>query len=185
MEEIDISREYMYIFKEQFDYLDVLTPVQFYELFRMIRDLRFNGVDTDPKDVEDLMLRGIWISLRTQVLTSARNARKYKKRQENKKAQNCPESGSDVQTPVPIEITQNNPLSVANKGTSLEEIFRNKIRENKQENIKWIIKYDTFIDCLTENPDLVEWATENGYNGQELEKIWNKFKENYNNQIKR
>lgn len=67
-------------FQEYFDYMDDMTPDQFYEFMGLIRDLRFNGVDTKPQEVEDKSVRIAWRAVRPVVLKSTTNAKAYEKR---------------------------------------------------------------------------------------------------------
>ena len=64
-------------FEEYFDFMDDMTPEEFYEFMGLIRDLRFNGVDTKPEEVNNKVVRLAWRSVRPSVLKSARNARDY------------------------------------------------------------------------------------------------------------
>ena len=79
-------------FEEYFDFMDDMTPEEFYEFMGLIRDLRFNGVDTKPEEVNNKVVRLAWRSVRPTVLKSARNARDY----EGKKGQK-PKQGQEEQ----------------------------------------------------------------------------------------
>ena len=76
--------EGMVFYKEYFDYLDDLTPEQFVELMRMIRDLRYYGKDTPVSNVEDRMVRIAWRAVRPSVAKSTRNAKDYQDRKKKK-----------------------------------------------------------------------------------------------------
>lgn len=61
--------------------MDDMTPDEFCEFMSLIRDLRFNGVDTKPEEVNNKAVRLAWRSVRPVVLKSTSNAKDY----ENKK----------------------------------------------------------------------------------------------------
>lgn len=68
-------------FEEYFDYMEDMTPEQYYQFMGLIRDLRFSGADTDPNLVNDKVVRLAWRAVRPSVLKSTRNASNYEKKQ--------------------------------------------------------------------------------------------------------
>lgn len=85
-------------FEEYFDYMDDMTPEQYYEFMGLIRDLRFNGVDKDAKDVEDKCVRMAWRAVRPSILKSLTNSKDYEKRKGDKSAKK--------DEPLPVCYTQ-------------------------------------------------------------------------------
>ena len=67
----------MMFFEEYFDYMDDMTPEQYYQFMGLIRDLRYNGVDTDANMVEDKIVRLAWRAVRPSVMKSLANAKHY------------------------------------------------------------------------------------------------------------
>lgn len=179
----DNSREYIFIFKEQFDYLDILSPEQFYELFRMIRDLRFNGKDIKVKDIDDVTLKGIWVSLRPQILKSARNARFQRNKQE---PQPEPQNPQSLPTPV-VETPQPQPVkpkpipAPTQREQDLEMMFRAKLKQGQ--NRKWVTDYNDIIDAVNADMGFAEWLdymfkTFN-YTGNEIDNVWARLRAQY------
>lgn len=78
----------MVFFEEYFEYMDDMTPEQFYQFMGLIRDLRYKGIDTEAKDIEDKDVRLAWRAVRPSVKKSLQNAKDYKKKQ--KQAETTP-----------------------------------------------------------------------------------------------
>lgn len=72
----------MVFFEEYFEYMDDMTPEQFYQFMGLIRDLRYKGIDTEAKDIEDKDVRLAWRAVRPSVKKSLQNAKDYKKKQQ-------------------------------------------------------------------------------------------------------
>ena len=72
------------MFEEYFDYMDDMTPEQFCQFMRLIRNLRFKYIDTNPSDGEDKMVRMAWRCVRPSVLKSRTNAEEYEARKKKK-----------------------------------------------------------------------------------------------------
>lgn len=77
-----IMKKGMIFFEEYFDYMDDMTPEQYYQFMGLIRDLRYNGVDTNVNDVEDRIVRLAWRAVRPSIMKSLENAKGYEKRKE-------------------------------------------------------------------------------------------------------
>lgn len=102
-------------FKEYFDFMDDMTPEEFYEFMGLIRDLRFNGVDTKPEEVENKTIRLAWRCIRPTIIKSTRNARDYEKRKKdgnNKEADNRPIPNCDLE-PIPTFKTEDEIIAYA------------------------------------------------------------------------
>lgn len=93
-------------FEEYFNYLDDMSPEQYFQFMCLIRDLRFKGIDTDPNLIEDRDLRMVWRVVRPSVLKSKKNADDYKKKQEEKERQKQGQEQCAVQPLSQDEETQ-------------------------------------------------------------------------------
>lgn len=98
-----MAKKGIVFFKEYFDYMDDLTPEQFFELMGMIRDLRYNDIDTPPESVSDRSVRLAWRALRPSVAKSARNAKDYENRKQNE---------SENETATTVQQTQAEEIDV-------------------------------------------------------------------------
>lgn len=115
-------------FKEYFDFMDDMTPEQYYEFMRLIRDLRFNGIDTKPEDVEDKFVRLAWRSVRPVIAKSTRNAKDYNKKKTQKETQ---EEEPQVSTQTSLNECINDLMAVYNEKGYESMIYRinHKCRE--------------------------------------------------------
>lgn len=86
MEKNNEKVEYMYFYKEWFNYME-LGADKFYMLMDLISRERFTEEDILPDSVDDIIIRSIWRSIRPTLLKSRRQER-YKKKQENIKSDN-------------------------------------------------------------------------------------------------
>ena len=98
-------------FKDYFDYMDDLSPEQYYQFMGLIRDLRFEGKDVKPEEVEDKSVRLAWRSVRPSILKSSTNAKRYQK--------------EEVTTNLPIAETREEPEMVPVKTNSSSGITGN------------------------------------------------------------
>lgn len=78
--------------------MDDMTPEEFYEFMGLIRDLRFNGVDTKPEEVENKTIRLAWRCIRPSIIKSTRNARVYEGRKQKKLQTEQEEVSMDIPT---------------------------------------------------------------------------------------
>lgn len=66
----------------------------------------------------------------------------------------------------------------------LESIFRDKLKE--KDNRKWVTDSSTFEISLFRNQEFKDWVTLNGYDQEEIKRLWDKFRVIYlSNQNKR
>lgn len=113
-------------FKEYFDFMDDMTPEEFYEFMGLIRDLRFNDIDTKPEEVENKTIRLAWRCIRPSIIKSRRNARVYEKKKQTKTEQ----KEEEVSTYTPTEdITDDD----------LEKIFQAETKESSRD-VEWRIR---------------------------------------------
>lgn len=97
-----MAKQGMIFFEEYFDYMDDMTPEQYYQFMCLIRDLRYNSIDTDVNEVEDKVVRVAWRAVRPSVLKSMRNAKDYA----NRKGNNNEEPEVSTYTPTEEEMKE-------------------------------------------------------------------------------
>ena len=114
-------------FEEYFGFMDDLTPEQFYEFMQLIRDLRFNGVDKDPAEVEDKSVRLVWRSVRPSILKSAKNAKDHKKRNETIKEEPIVEEAPLPTISTPTEEKTEIQRPVFTDKEELKNYYRNEL----------------------------------------------------------
>ena len=78
----------MIFFEDYFNYMDDMTPEQFYQFMGLIRDLRYKGIDKDANEIEDKVVRLAWRSVRHSVGKSKKNAEDYDKRKKKEQEEN-------------------------------------------------------------------------------------------------
>lgn len=95
--------------------MDDMTPEEFYEFMGLIRDLRFNGVDKKPEEIENKVVRLAWRATRPSIQKSAKNAKDHEKRKKdgnNKEVDNRPIPNCDLE-PVPTFKTEDEIIAYA------------------------------------------------------------------------
>lgn len=116
--------------------MDDMTPEEFCEFMRLIRDLRFNSIDTKPEEVENKNIRLAWRSVRPAVIKSIANARNYTKRKEKEEAKKQP-----IQE---IEPNQDFDPQFSNPAV-MEEPKQHKTKDNRtieEKRADWKAAYD-------------------------------------------
>lgn len=107
----------MIFFEDYFNYMDDMTPEQFYQFMGLIRDLRYRGIDTDVNEIEDKVVRLAWRSVRHSVSKSKKNAEDYDKRKgENKQKQEEPVISTQPETDQSFESKIEEAKNAYNKG---------------------------------------------------------------------
>lgn len=89
--------KYMTFYENWVELMEECTPEEWYELCKIITNLRFKGIDTDTKTIKNLKIRMAWTLIRPSILKSNRNTR-YNNR--NKNTSND-ENRGDLETPKP------------------------------------------------------------------------------------
>lgn len=113
-------------FEEYFEFMDDMTPEQYYEFMGLIRNLRFNGIDTKPEEVTDKVVRLAWRSVRPSIKKSKRNADDH-----DKKKQREQQEEPQVSTQTPLNECINDLMAVYNEKGYETMIYRinHKCRE--------------------------------------------------------
>lgn len=78
----------MIFFEDYFNYMDDMTPEQFYQFMGLIRDLRYRGIDTDANEIEDKIVRLAWRSVRHSVAKSKKNSDNYESNKNKQQTKN-------------------------------------------------------------------------------------------------
>lgn len=76
-------KEYFVFREEWYELRKSLSKNAWYELETLMLQLRFDGVDTDPKTIKSKTVRTLWVSVRQRILDSMENCER-KKRQRAK-----------------------------------------------------------------------------------------------------
>lgn len=76
-------KEYFVFREEWYELRKSLSKNAWYELETLMLQLRFDGVDTDPKTIKNKTVRTLWLSVRQRILDSMENCER-KKRQRAK-----------------------------------------------------------------------------------------------------
>lgn len=76
---------YMTFYENWIDVMEMCTPEEWYELCKIITNLRFNGVDTDAKTISNMKIKMAWTVIRPSILKSNRNSR-YQDNKEKKQS---------------------------------------------------------------------------------------------------
>ena len=148
---------YMTFYENWVEVMEMCTPEEWYELCKIITNLRFKGIDTDAKTISNIKIKMAWNLIRPSILKSNRDKRyndTKRNTEETKKSTitevkttefdipNCqisntsdlsPSNDEDIPTPQPIE---EKPVEVIE--TAIEEDFTT---ENNEEP-----KFDNFSE---------------------------------------
>lgn len=80
-------KEYFVFREEWYELRKTLSKNAWYELETLMLQLRWDGVDTDPKTIKNKTVRTLWVSVRQRILDSMENCER-KKRQRAKTTEN-------------------------------------------------------------------------------------------------
>ena len=93
--------KYMTFYENWVELMEECTPDEWYELCKIITNLRFKGIDTDTKTIKNLKIRMAWTLIRPSIKKSNRNTRYNNKNKAEKttklRASNTP-CGTSNQT---------------------------------------------------------------------------------------
>lgn len=67
--------KYMTFYENWVELMEECTPEEWYELCKIITNLRFKGIDTDTKTIKNLKIRMAWTLIRPSIKKSNRNTR--------------------------------------------------------------------------------------------------------------
>lgn len=66
---------YMTFYENWVEVMEMCTPEEWYELCKIITNLRFKGIDTDAKTISNMKIRMAWNLIRPSILKSNRDKR--------------------------------------------------------------------------------------------------------------
>lgn len=72
-------KEYFVFREEWYELRKSLSKNAWYELETLMLQLRWDGVDTDPKTIKNKTVRTLWVSIRQRILDSMENCERKKK----------------------------------------------------------------------------------------------------------
>ena len=166
-------KEYFVFREEWYELRKSLSKNAWYELETLMLQLRWDGVDTDPKTIKSKTVRTLWVSVRQRILDSMENCER-KKRQRAKaslqdndlqksdfKAHTSPDNNTDntnyhnsiesvpnaTKTSITEEDKANGSMYI---GTIKELEDKTKARESCQSNTKDVVK----VELEAQNADL-------------------------------
>lgn len=144
---------YMTFYENWVDVMEMCTPDEWYELSKIITNLRFKGIDTDAKSITNIKLRMAWNLIRPSILKSNRNTR-YNNR--NKNTSND-ENRGDLETPKPSNDEIHQP--VQDNGSESLKMSNNDNREipvefDIEEPVKTVVKLDSILTIPLNKPSL-------------------------------
>lgn len=88
-------KEYFVFREEWYELRKTLSKNAWYELETLMLQLRWDGVDTDPKTIKNKTVRTLWVSVRQRILDSMENCeRKKKQRAKNNTTNNGFQKGN-------------------------------------------------------------------------------------------
>ena len=94
--------KYMTFYENWVELMEECTPEEWYELCKIITNLRFKGIDTDTKTIKNLKIRMAWTLIRPSIKKSNRNTRYNNKNKAEKTtnltASNTPSGTSNLST---------------------------------------------------------------------------------------
>ena len=79
-------KEYFVFREEWYELRKSLSKNAWYELETLMLQLRWDGVDTDPKTIKNKTVRTLWVSVRQRILDSMENCERKKKQRQRTKA---------------------------------------------------------------------------------------------------
>lgn len=85
---------YMTFYENWVEVMEMCTPDEWYELTKIITNLRFKNIDTDPKTITNIKIKMAWNLIRPSILKSNRNTR-YQDNKANKTADITPNTEFD------------------------------------------------------------------------------------------
>lgn len=110
--------KYMTFYENWVELMEECTPEEWYELCKIITNLRFKGIDTDTKTIKNLKIRMSWTLIRPSIKKSNRNTR-YNNKSKAEKTTNLTASNTPSDT---SNQTAKDNCSDALKTTNTREI---------------------------------------------------------------
>ena len=97
--------KYMTFYENWVELMEECTPEEWYELCKIITNLRFKGIDTDTKTIKNLKIRMAWTLIRPSIKKSNRNTR-YNNKNKAEKTTNL--TASNTPNDISNQATKNN-----------------------------------------------------------------------------
>lgn len=97
--------KYMTFYENWVELMEECTPEEWYELCKIITNLRFKGIDTDTKTIRNLKIRMAWTLIRPSIKKSNRNTR-YNNKSKAEKTTNL--TASNTPNDISNQTTKNN-----------------------------------------------------------------------------
>lgn len=97
--------KYMTFYENWVELMEECTPEEWYELCKIITNLRFKGIDTDTKTIKNLKIRMAWTLIRPSIKKSNRNTR-YNNKSKAEKTTNL--TASNTPNDISSQATKDN-----------------------------------------------------------------------------
>ena len=97
--------KYMTFYENWVELMEECTPEEWYELCKIITNLRFKGIDTDTKTIRNLKIRMAWTLIRPSIKKSNRNTR-YNNKSKAEKTTNL--TASNTPNDISSQATKDN-----------------------------------------------------------------------------
>ena len=97
--------KYMTFYENWVELMEECTPEEWYELCKIITNLRFKGIDTDTKTIKNLKIRMAWTLIRPSIKKSNRNTR-YNNKSKAEKTTNL--TASNTPSDISNQTTKEN-----------------------------------------------------------------------------
>lgn len=199
--------KYMTFYENWVELMEECTPEEWYELCKIITNLRFKGIDTDTKTIKNLKIRMAWTLIRPSIKKSNRNTRYNNKSKAEKTtnltASNTPNdiSGQATKENSSESLKMTNTMDISNEFAipTLEVDEPTEIDDTAEYYDEWecqcrnLIKtakldfldgdYDAMKECNIKLSELMSICINNGCSEEELVKIRGNVESEINEEI--
>ena len=142
--------EYFVFHREWYELKKELSAKAWVELEDYMLRLRFDGIDTDPKDIKNKIVRLQWITIRKKIYDSINNMNRQKKHRN----QNTTDNNTSNETSKPIE--PNNDFKVEEREPAVEYRSLPQTKTPQKEFISDEEKYgEDVIDLIVDNMEIL------------------------------
>lgn len=157
---------YMTFYENWVEVMEMCTPEEWYELCKIITNLRFKGIDTDAKTISNIKIKMAWNLIRPSILKSNRDKRYNDTKrngvnaEETKKSvitdvkttefdiPNCQISNSADLSPSNNEEVEQPQLTVDNTTEAIKRATEEFITDEEKYGID-------VVDLIDENPEII------------------------------
>lgn len=141
--------KYMTFYENWVELMEECTPEEWYELCKIITNLRFKGIDTDTKTIRNLKIRMAWTLIRPSIKKSNRNTR-YNNKNKAEKTTNL--TASNTPNDITNQTTEDN-------GSESLKLINNGNREIPaefaiEEPVKTDVRLDNILTIPLNKPSL-------------------------------